>query len=145
MQPGLVASPNRRSLMNTISSILKGLLTLVHIRHHKLSRRFKTSGLSLVLLVMVGAAPQPSTNAQQQPAPQQPERPFIEPAEMRHKMARRAAAEAHPEQTGRGPAWPVRMPINPVHVALTRHRKVLVIAGSGNDPDNKNFQAGVWN
>lgn len=133
--------------MNTLSSILKGVLSLVHIRNQQLSARLKTqSGVSLGLLVVIlCAAPQPSADAQQQPAPQQPERPFIEPAEMRHKMARRAAAETHPDQTGQWQTLPVMMPINPVHVALTHHRKVLVIAGSGNDPDNKNFQAGVWN
>ena len=37
------------------------------------------------------------------------------------------------------------MPINPVHVALMHTGKVLVVSGSGNDPDNKNLQAAVWN
>lgn len=37
------------------------------------------------------------------------------------------------------------MPINPAHVALMHNRKILVISGSGNDPDNKRFEAGVWN
>jgi len=36
------------------------------------------------------------------------------------------------------------MPINPVHVALMFNSRVLVISGSGNDPNNKDFQAGVW-
>jgi len=36
------------------------------------------------------------------------------------------------------------MPINPVHIALMRTGNVLVVAGSGNDPNVTNFQAGVW-
>jgi hypothetical protein len=39
------------------------------------------------------------------------------------------------------------MPINPVHVALMRNGKVLVVAGSGNDPANLTddiLQAAVW-
>jgi hypothetical protein len=36
------------------------------------------------------------------------------------------------------------MPINPVHVALMSTGKVLVVSGSGNDPDNKRFLAAVW-
>src|SRR5882762_6604594 len=36
------------------------------------------------------------------------------------------------------------MPINPVHVALMRNGKVLVVSGSGNVALNTNFQAGVF-
>src|SRR4051812_48409597 len=36
------------------------------------------------------------------------------------------------------------MPINPVHIALMHTGDVLVVAGSGNDPNVTNFQAGVW-
>ena len=44
-------------------------------------------------------------------------------------------------------AWttlPYTMPINPVHLALLNNGKVLVVAGSGNNPAETNFQAAVW-
>jgi hypothetical protein len=37
-----------------------------------------------------------------------------------------------------------QMPINPIHLALMHTGKVLVVAGSGNDPTNKNLEAAVW-
>jgi len=39
---------------------------------------------------------------------------------------------------------PNTMPINPVHVALLRNGKVLVVSGSGNVAGNTNFQAALW-
>jgi Domain of unknown function (DUF1929)/Glyoxal oxidase N-terminus/PKD domain len=36
------------------------------------------------------------------------------------------------------------MPINPVHVALLRNGKVLIVSGSGNVAGNTNFQAALW-
>jgi hypothetical protein len=36
------------------------------------------------------------------------------------------------------------MPINPVHIALLRTGKVLVVSGSGNVAANTNFQAALW-
>src|SRR5581483_8621342 len=36
------------------------------------------------------------------------------------------------------------MPINPVHVALLHTGKVLIVYGSGNDPNNHNLQAALW-
>src|SRR5712691_1575488 len=36
------------------------------------------------------------------------------------------------------------MPINPIHATLLNTGKVLVVAGSGNYPPNKNYQAAVW-
>jgi hypothetical protein len=92
------------------------------------------------LVVIFCVAIQPFAHAQQQQ-----EKPFIEPAEMHHKTALRAAAEPQPAQHGQWETLPFLMPINPVHVALMHNRKVLVISGSGNDPDNKRFEAGVWN
>jgi hypothetical protein len=35
--------------------------------------------------------------------------------------------------------------LNPVHVALMHNGKVLMVAGSGNDPTNFDFEVGVWN
>jgi hypothetical protein len=67
----------------------------------------------------------------------------MEPAE-HQKAAVRAFVEALPHQNGRWDTLPLLMPINPVHVALMHNGKVLIIAGSGNDPDNKQFQAAVW-
>lgn len=37
-----------------------------------------------------------------------------------------------------------QLPINPVHAALLRNGKVLIVAGSGNVAAETNFQAGVW-
>jgi len=37
-----------------------------------------------------------------------------------------------------------QMPINPVHLALLRNGKVLVVAGSGNVAAETNFRAGLW-
>jgi Domain of unknown function (DUF1929)/IPT/TIG domain len=36
------------------------------------------------------------------------------------------------------------MPINPIHVAMMHNGKVLLVAGSGNDPSNTKLQAAVW-
>jgi hypothetical protein len=73
------------------------------------------------------------------------QKPFIEPAEMKHeKAAVRAFIEAAPQTNGRWDTLTLLMPINPVHVALMHNGKVLVIAGSGNDPDNKTLEAAVW-
>jgi len=71
--------------------------------------------------------------------------PFLEPAEMMHASIQpEAVVESHPEQNGRWDTLPIVMPINPVHVALMRTGKVLIVAGSGNDAGNKSFQAAVW-
>jgi hypothetical protein len=45
---------------------------------------------------------------------------------------------------GKWQTLPTTMPINPVHVALLRTGKLLVVSGSGNVPSNTNFQAGIW-
>ena len=45
---------------------------------------------------------------------------------------------------GQWQTLPATMPINPVHVALLRTGKILVVSGSGNVPSNTNYQAGVW-
>jgi len=39
---------------------------------------------------------------------------------------------------------PYLMPINPVHLALLRNGKVLVVSGSGNVATETNFRAGLW-
>jgi galactose oxidase len=76
---------------------------------------------------------------------QQPRhKPFIEPSESHERAKVKAVVEAAPAQHGRWDTLPYVMPINPVHVALMHDGKVLVIAGSGNDPDNKTLQAAVW-
>jgi hypothetical protein len=83
----------------------------------------------------------------QPPPPPAPQTPFIEPLEHQHgRRAKlvRALAVPNPEVTGRWTSLATLMPINPVHVALLNTGKVLVIAGSGNDPDNRRFDAGVW-
>ena len=63
---------------------------------------------------------------------------------MSHRTKVRLMVEAHPDRNGRWDTLPFHMPINPVHIAMMHTGKVLIISGSGNDPDNKNFQAAVW-
>jgi hypothetical protein len=82
---------------------------------------------------------QPAVSAQEQPR-----KPFVEPSETHAKTRQRAVVETLPAQNGRWDMLPFHMPINPVHVALMRSGKVLIVSGSGNDPDNKNLQAAVW-
>ena len=53
-----------------------------------------------------------------------------------------AGAQANVQ--GQWQTLPNPMPINPVHAALLRNGKVLVVSGSGNLPGNTNFQAGVF-
>jgi hypothetical protein len=74
----------------------------------------------------------------------QPRRPFIEPAELHTSTMLKAMEEEHPDLHGKWDILPFDMPINPVHAALMHNGKVLIIAGSGNDEKNKNFQAAVW-
>lgn len=100
----------------------------------------------VVFILHVVAFPQ---NDAKQSEPQKPgtegKKPFIEPAEMRHgKPAPAAFLEPLPQHNGRWDTLPLQMPINPVHVALMHNGKVLIISGSGNDPNNKVLQAGVW-
>jgi hypothetical protein len=45
---------------------------------------------------------------------------------------------------GQWTTMPYTMPINPIHVALLSTGKVLIVAGSGNNPPVTNFQAAVW-
>src|SRR5216684_2405649 len=53
-----------------------------------------------------------------------------------------AGAQANVQ--GQWQTLPNPMPINPVHAALLRNGKVIVVSGSGNLPSNTNFQAGVF-
>jgi hypothetical protein len=54
------------------------------------------------------------------------------------------AVLAQPGVTGQWQTLPYLMPINPVHLALTRDGKVLVVAGSGNVATETTFRAAVW-
>jgi chitodextrinase len=45
---------------------------------------------------------------------------------------------------GQWQTLPNVMPINPIHVALMRNGKVLIVSGSGNVANNSNFQAGLF-
>jgi hypothetical protein len=51
---------------------------------------------------------------------------------------------ATPGTQGQWNTLAYQMPINPIHLALMHTGKVLVVAGSGNDPTNSNFQSAVW-
>ena len=53
-------------------------------------------------------------------------------------------AQSSKSVVGEWKTLPDSMPINPVHVALLRTGKVLVVSGSGNVAGNTNLQAGVW-
>ena len=77
-------------------------------------------------------------------AQEEQHKPFISPSEMPHKTRMLFLTEAKPNENGRWDLLPFHMPINPVHIALMNTGKVLVVSGSGNDPDNKNLQAAVW-
>ena len=139
--------------MNTLSSLCIRCLSWLRIHNNSLLVLNKYARACL-LIIFTGAIIQPSAQTTQptRPNPQQrrparpaqpgQEKPFIEPVEM-HKAALRAL-ETQPAQRGRWETLPELMPINPVHVALMYNSRVLVISGSGNDPNNKDFQAGVW-
>ncbi|HET7214453.1 MAG TPA: hypothetical protein VFL79_12745, partial [Terriglobia bacterium] len=54
-------------------------------------------------------------------------------------------------QYGQWSTLPYTMPINPIHAALLHTGKVLIVAGSGNDPNNAfpintnpDYEAAVW-
>ena len=55
-----------------------------------------------------------------------------------------ASSQVQVSVQGQWQTLPYTMPINPVHATLLHTGKVLVIAGSGNVPENKNFQAAIW-
>jgi hypothetical protein len=86
--------------------------------------------------IVLAAAPG-AVNAQEK-------QPTMSMSETHAKTRVRAVVEASPNQHGRWDTLPYAMPINPVHVALMRTGKVLVVSGSGNDPDNHVLQAAVW-
>jgi galactose oxidase len=132
--------------MNTLSSLCICRFSWFRIRNKYAS--------ACLLIIFTGTIVQSLAQTNQQTAPQNPpqrrarpaqpgqEKPFVEPVEM-HKAPLRVL-ETQPAQRGRWETLPELMPINPVHVALMFNSKVLVISGSGNDPNNKDFQAGVW-
>ena len=55
-----------------------------------------------------------------------------------------APALAQAPVQGQWQTLPYTMPINPVHVALLRNGKVLIVSGSGNVAGNTVFQAALW-
>jgi hypothetical protein len=116
-------------------------------RPHSTHQTLTTLLLSFFLSMVAAQVPALAQGGGAKPQDQSTEaqKPFIEPAEMKHeKAAVRAFIEAAPQTNGRWDTLTLLMPINPVHVALMHNGKVLVIAGSGNDPDNKTLEAAVW-
>jgi Domain of unknown function (DUF1929)/Legume lectin domain/Glyoxal oxidase N-terminus len=55
-----------------------------------------------------------------------------------------ARSQAKVSAQGQWQTLPYTMPINPVHATLLHTGKVLIVSGSGNVPENKNFQAAIW-
>jgi hypothetical protein len=55
-----------------------------------------------------------------------------------------ARAEAQLNATGQWSLLPQTMPINPIHVALLRTGRILVVAGSENDPTVTTYRAAVF-
>jgi hypothetical protein len=59
-----------------------------------------------------------------------------------------SGAPQQPQITGQWVTLPYTMPINPIHVGLLHTGKVLIVAGSENDPNTHNLgqsKAAVWN
>jgi hypothetical protein len=54
------------------------------------------------------------------------------------------ALRAQAGAQGQWTTLPYPMPINPVHMALMRNGKVLIVAGSGNVAAETNFRSAVW-
>src|SRR6185295_18619618 len=54
------------------------------------------------------------------------------------------ALRAQPAVQGQWRTLPYLMPINPVHIAVMRNGKVLVVSGSGNVATETTFRAAVW-
>jgi len=54
------------------------------------------------------------------------------------------AARSQANVTGQWQTLSNTMPINPIHVALMRSGKVLVVSGSGNDQFNTVFSSAIW-
>ncbi len=102
-------------------------------------RRCAAHGLAVFWAALACVALVVSAGAQQNGE----EKPFIEPAEHGRQHVQ-ALVESQPQQHGKWDTLPFEMPINPVHVAMMHNGKVLVISGSGNDPNNKRFEAAVW-
>ena len=46
--------------------------------------------------------------------------------------------------TGQWSTLPYLVPINPIHVALLNNGKVLIVAGSENDPSVTTYKYAVW-
>src|SRR5207247_3575506 len=69
----------------------------------------------------------------------------------------RAAPAQAPSSSGTAPPYgkwstlPYTMPINPIHAALLHTGKVLIVSGSGNDPNNAfpsntnpDYESAIW-
>ena len=54
-------------------------------------------------------------------------------------------AEAQLNQTGQWSTLPYLTPVNPIHVALLRNGKVLIVGGSENNQNNTTYKNAVWN
>src|SRR4051812_25610966 len=55
-----------------------------------------------------------------------------------------APAAAQLNVTGQWSTLPYLAPINPIHVAVLKNGKVLIVAGSENNQNNTVYKAAVW-
>jgi len=62
-----------------------------------------------------------------------------------HGLAVDTVAEAQVGAVGEWRTLSQTMPINPIHVALLRTGRVLIVSGSENDPTVTTYRAAVWN
>jgi len=103
------------------------------------------SVLSLALCALIGcgggASSPGSASSDPPPAPAPPPSPNPTPSSIPSTTS----------QVGQWSTLPYTMPINPIHAALLHTGKVLIVAGSGNDPNNAfpvntnpDYEAAVW-
>src|SRR5438477_2008019 len=88
-----------------------------------------------------GGASSGSASSDPPPAPGPPPSPTPSPS----------SVPSTKSQYGQWSTLPYTMPINPIHAALLHTGKVLIVAGSGNDPNNAfpsntnpDYESAIW-
>src|ERR1700746_2474046 len=103
-------------------------------------------------IVLIGCGGGGTTSNNQVPAANQP--PANQPPASQPPASQPPPTASTPVSAAKYGQWstlPYTMPINPVHAALLHTGKILITAGSGNDPNNAfpiktnpDFEAAVW-